>query len=444
MTGKTVDGQTVREASGNVYLVHGNINVYCNTAIQYIDLNKVELIGDVKIYQDTLSLFAPKAIYYGNEGKAVCDNGVTLKDPVATVKANNGIYFFNESKAIFNGNVIVTNPTYKITSNKLTYLRNTEDSFARENVVVTTDSAIIRAENIDFYKRQGKTYAFQNVTIESDSSIINSDTLTNYSFEKKSIAVSNVKLNNLRNNVLVYGDYLENYEKTKYSFLRGNSKLVQVENKTDTMFIYSKTMEAFRQTPEKYIAKDSVEIIRKDFLSRSRKGVYSKSLDTAFSSMQLTGEPIVWQDNLQITSDSILAELKNKKIKTVYCIKLDSLVNSKISFLIIQNKDTSISTRNDQVSGKDIIIHFDYDKINYVNVNKKSNSIYFMYEENKPNGVNIADGENMIISFDNEQKVYKVRIDKDPKGRYVPENKIGNENLYLPGYNLRKDKPVKR
>ncbi len=113
LTGKTVDGKSIREAIGNVHFVQGNVDVYCNEAIQFIDDNKVELRGNVKIYQDTLSLFTSKATYYGNEKKAICEGSVTLKDKNATLRADNGVYFFNDAKAIFNGDVIIINPQYQ-------------------------------------------------------------------------------------------------------------------------------------------------------------------------------------------------------------------------------------------------------------------------------------------------------------------------------------------
>jgi lipopolysaccharide assembly outer membrane protein LptD (OstA) len=444
LTGRTENGQTIREAIGNVHLVQGNVKVYCNKAYQYIDANKVELIGDVKIFQDTVALYTSKATYYGNEGKAICEGGVTLKDPNATLRANHGIYYFNDAKAVFDNDVIIVNPTYKITSDHLIYFRNNEDSFAKGNVIVVRDSTIIKAENIDFYKRQGKTYATQNVNIEQDSSIIYCDTLTDYSNEKKSIASGNVKLNNMRNNVNVYGDYLENYENTKYTFIKGNAKLVQVEKEKDTMFIYSKTMESYREIPEHYIAKDSVDVIRDKFYSKSGYAVYSKTTDKDIDKMSFYIKPIVWNDNVQMTGDTIFADLKEKKLQTIDAKKIDELAGSEFSFMIVENKDTNFIDRFDQVTGKNITIHFLEDKVNYVEVNKNSNSLYFMYDDKKGNGVNISEGMNMIITFDKDQKVDKVRIEKKPKGQYVPEVKLSTVTLTLPGFNLRRDKPARR
>lgn len=444
LTGKTVDGKTVREASGNVHFVQGNVDVYCNDAVQYIDENRIELKGNVKIYQDTLSLFTSKAVYYGTDKHAVCEGGVTLKDPNATLRADNGVYYFADAKAIFKGDVIIINPQYRITSKELTYMRNTEDSFARGDVIVTTDSAVIKAVSIDFFKRIGKTYAMDNVSIESDSSIIYSDTLTDYSFEKKSIASGKVKIVNLRNNLIVTGNYAENYDIQKYSFVKGNAKLTQIENERDTLLIYSTILETFRIKPERYVAKENVEVIRGNFLARSDTAVFAKTKDVNTEEMSLFPRPVIWQDNLQLTADSVYAQIVNRKLSMVYAKKLEGYSISKNSFLLTANRDTFFVDRYDQITGRDIKIKFENDSIKSVSVFKNSSSIYYVFDDLKANGVNIVDGENMYITFGEDGKVSKIRIEKNSKGQYVPEPKIATVQTRLPGFILRTDKPVKK
>lgn len=444
LTGKVIDGTSVREASGSVKFIQGNVTVFCNSAVQYIEANKIELTGDVKLFQDTVSLYTSKAIYTGNDKTANCEGGVTLKDPNATIRSNRGVYYFNDAKAIFKGDVIIINPQYKITSDELTYLRNTEDSYAKGKVIVTTDSAVISAENINFFKRQGKTFAFSDVKIISDSTTIQSDTLTNYSFEKKSIASGNVRIDNPSKSTTVYGNYLENYEQKNYTIIKGKAKLIRVGNEGDTLFIYSLQMEAFRNPPEYYVAKDSVEIIRGDFLAKCGNSTYFSPSEKSPESIAMTINPVLWQDNMQMTGDSISSEIESKKLKSVTVKKLPGTANSINSFLLINNKNVFFPDRYDQITGTDLKLTFKESKLTLANVYKNSQSIYFIYEENKGNGTNISDGENMVIYFDDEQKVSKIRIDKDAKGQFVPETLMSTVTLTLPGFEPRTDKPVRR
>ncbi len=444
LTGKTENGETIREVTGNVHFIQGDINVYCNTAIQYVEANRVELTGNVRIFQDTLSLFTERGVYFGNEQKAVCNSGITLKDPNASLRANKGIYTFADTKAFFTGNVIIVNPTYRITSDELTYFRNTEDSYCKGNVTVTTDSMIIKAGVLNYLRRQGITYAYDNASVIKDSVFISADTLKDFAFEKKSIATGSVILNDLRSKGVVKGDYLENYSAKKYAIVKGNSQLIKPEeNSKDTLFVYSDMLESFREEPEYYIATDNVSIIKGDFLSKSGIARYSKGLKDSVDIFALSKKPVVWQGNMQLTSDSVYAIIKNDKIQTVYAIKIWGLPKSEFSFLINQS-DSTFNNRFDQITGKKISIFFEEGKISLVKVDSTSSGIYFAYEDKKANGMNIFEGENMVIYFDTAQKVTKVKIEKDPVGKYVPENLINTVNTTLPGFYIRRDKPFRK
>ncbi len=443
LEGKSENNQTIREASGNVHFVHNNTDIYCNSAIQYVEQNRIELKGNVKIFKDTLSLYTEKAYYFGNESKAICENGITLKDPNATLRADRGIYYFNESKAHFTGDVIIVNPQYKITAKELIYFRNSEDSFCKGNVVVTTESSVIKAEYIDFYKRLGKTFAREKVSIEKDSLLIISDTLTDYSFEKKSIASGNVKINDYKTGMFATGDYLENYENTLYTIIKGDAVLIRPEKTGDTLFLYSKVLEAFRKKPEYYIARDSVNIIRSDFLARCGLSKYFTGVSDSVDVITLTDNPIVWQKDIQMVADSIYAEAIENKIRKVYAKRLPYIKNSRFS-LIISLSDSNFSDRYDQIKGNNIILNFDGSKLSWVFVDSNAVGIYYSYEGKKANGINFIDGEFMTIYFDENQKVKKVRIEKNPNGKYVPEILINTVDRFLPEFIIYEDKPKRR
>jgi lipopolysaccharide export system protein LptA len=443
LTGKVVDGKSVREAEGNVQFVQGNIRVFCNSATQFIDENRIILVGNVRIYQDTLTLTTSRGVYYGNEKRATGEGGVTLKDPNAILRADYGTYYFNEAKAIFNGDVIIRNPQYQITSKELTYYRNSEDSYAKGNVKVETDSAIITAENVDFLKRKGLSFAYQNAKLVSDSTVITADTLRDFSFENRSEASGNVTIVSENNNTVITGNFLENFEETNYTKITGNAKLQQIEQNangiSDTLFIYSNVMEAFRDKPEKYTASGNVETIRNEFMSRSENAFYFRDAET----VSLTGNPVVWQSTSQMTGDSIYAELPGKQLQTIYVMKFENSENP--SFLISQSDSIYFKERYNQVTGDNIIINFMNDKVNDVFSDNNSSSIYFLYEEDgKANGVNKISGVDMKVLFDSTEQVEKIIIEQDPTGQYASENNISEINLRLPGFIWRDDKPIRK
>lgn len=435
LVGKTIDGEQVREAVGNVSLTHNNLNITCNRVIQYYNLNKADLFGNVKVVQDTLTILAPQGTYYGNESKVVCPAGATLMDPKTTLKANYGVYLFSQDLANFRGNVRITdNKSYTITSDELDYYRNVQKSYARGNVKVVSDSSVIYSDNLVYEKLIGISTATGNVKIESDSTVITSKKATYYEFEKKSIAEEDVKIDFLTEDAVVYGNYAENYETRNYSFVKGKAILIQIESKdgkTDTTFIYSEKMESFRNKPEHYIAKDSVRTIRNDFLSVSQAGYYFRDISGKGGVITLARDPVVWKENLQVSGDSIYAFFK-EDVDDIYIIRS--------AFALQQNE--IVNSRYDQISGIFMHINFFDNQVNYIQVDTNAASIYFVYDTNNPNGANRSTGD-VIKLFFKEKKVDKVNIFGKPEGTYFPENLVNTDELRLLGFRIRADKPVR-
>lgn len=435
LVGRIIEGEQVREAIGNVSLSHNNIKINCTRVIQYFNQNKADLYGNVRVVQDTLSISAPQGTYYGNESKVVCPAGAVLTDPKTTLKANYGIYLFSQDLANFRGNVRITdNNSYTITSDELDYYRNVQKSYARGNVKVVTDSSVIYSDNMIYEKLIGISTATGNVRIESDSTVITSKKATYFEFEKKSIAEDSVRINFLTEDAVVTGDYSENYEKRNYSFIKGNAKLRQIETKNekqDTTFIYSGKMESFRNVPEHYIAKDSVKTIRNDFLSVSNSGYYFRDISGKGGVITLSGDPVVWKDNLQVTGDSIYANFKND---------IDDIFINHSAFAM-QESELSAG-RYDQISGIFMHIKFLEGEVNYIRVDTNAASIYFVYENELNNGVNRSAGDIIKLYF-NEKKVDRVNIYGKPKGTYFPENLVNLDELRLLGFRIRTNKPVR-
>lgn len=435
LVGKTIDGEQVREAVGNVSLTHNNVNITCNRVIQYYNLNKADLYGNVKVVQDTLTILAPQGTYYGNESKVVCPAGATLMDPKTTLKANYGVYLFSQDLANFRGNVRITdNRTYTITSDELDYYRAVQKSYARGNVKVVSDSSVIYSDNLVYEKLIGISTATGNVKIESDSTVITSKKATYYEFEKKSIAEENVKIDFLTEDAVVYGNYAENYETRNYSFVKGKARLIQIESKDgkiDTTFIYSEKMESFRNKPEHYIAMDSVRTIRNDFLSVSQTGYYFRDISGKGGVIALARDPVVWNENLQVSGDSIYAFFK-EDVDDIYIIRS--------AFALQQNE--IVTSRYDQISGIFMHIKFLDNQVNYIQVDTNAASIYFVYDTNYPNGANRSTGDVIKLYFKDKQ-VDKVNIFGKPKGTYFPENLVNTDELRLLGFRIRTDEPVR-
>lgn len=419
LIGKMVNGESVREVYGNVVLTQGNVVITCNKAIQYISRNEAELIGNVIAKKDTLTIKTARGFYFGNLSKTKSNSGVYLDDKKVILTADSGEYFFNEDRAVFETNVKLFDTTSTLTSTKLNY-----------------------------FQKQDRAVAIGNVKIVDPENEITADTLEHFRKTKITFAFSNVRIKNLKNNTEIYGEHLEDFRERNYSIIDIKPLLLQVdttyitredstkEAKLDTLFIKARLMESFRDSSEKYIATDSVLILKDEFASRNDLTLFYKEQNRIVINKigEEARQPIIWYKNSQLTGDSITIYLDGNKIT-----KLD--VNN-IAFMMSQNE--IYDNRFDQTSSDSIKIYFANNKINEADFFGKVYSIYYLYEGETKNGLTKSNSSKAKVLFKDDE-VSEVKLYINPASEYYPEKQVnGNEKSYLlPRFIIMEDRPTK-
>lgn len=417
LIGKVIDGESIREVSGNVILTQGNVKITCRKAIQYLSRNDAELIGDVVAKQDTLTIETERGFYYGNLRKTSSNSGVILNDKKVILTADAGEYYFDENKAVFQSNVKLYDTTSTLTSQKLIYLRNEDRAIATDNVKIIDSVNTIFADTIDHFRKKQITFASGSVVIKNNE-----------------------------NNSMVFGEHLEDYRESKYTIIDKLPMLVQVDTSKstdslgfesitiDTLIISCKVMEVYREPLQKFIATDSVKIIRGLFASNNDLTIYFKD-DEKIITQKISDEhkqPVLWYDNSQLTGDSITIYISDKKIR-----ELDVDGNA---FMLSQNKN--FNQRFDQSSAASIKMFFEDNKIQRAEFFGNVYSIYYLYEEEQPNGLMKANSRDAVIIF-NENEVSEVKLYGNPGSEYYPEQQVlGNEKSFqLPKFIFIDERP---
>lgn len=383
LVGKRYDSKTIRELIGSVQLKHENIYVWCDRAVQYVDENKVEAYGNLKVRQDTLLLEADQGVYLGDEKIAICERNVKLTDGRTTLEAEQGIYDAQKKLAIFRSKVKLVDSTTIVTADELFY----------------------------------------------------------YRMDKKSIATGNVVITNLEDNIKIYGGYFENYDSAKYSIVKNNPKLIQIDTSSsgdvDTLIVVGRFMESFRDTNiSMFSATDSVMIVRGNLSAVCGDVFYYDKEELII----LWRNPIVWYENSQISGDSIVVKLKDRRIDEVFVYG---------SAFAIDPADSAYPERFNQLKGKTMRIKFRENKIDELYVEKNAMSLYYIFEtdeigERKPNGVNYVSGDEVWIGF-KDGKMNRIKIIGGIEGIYYPEELVVNResNFNLDGFNYIKERPEK-
>jgi len=419
LIGKFVEGESVREVIGNVKLSQGNVNVTCDKAIQYLARNEAELIGNVIATQDSLTLKTKLGYYFGNLRKTKSTSGIILDDTQVILSADSGEYFFDETRAFFQSNVKLIDAATTMTAVELTYFKNLD-----------------------------KSIAIGNVEINDSDNIITADTLTHLRTSKYSIADGNVSIKNLTDNLTIFGEHLEDNGQLKYTLINMNPLLIQVDTtinvdavgedriSIDTLLIKSKVMESFRSGTNIFKAIDSVMILKGGFSSINDLTTYYRDEEKIITDkLQDAASPVLWYESSQLMGDSITIYLEEGQIKNL-------IVNNN-SFMLSQNKIFDI--RFDQTSSDNVELSFTNNRLQKAEFDGKVQSIYYMYDEDEPNGLVKSTAHKAVIVF-LENEIDQVRLYGSPTSEYHPEVKVeGLERTFtLPKFVLKENRPQKR
>lgn len=420
LVGKVVDGESVREVVGNVKLSQGNVIVNCNKAIQYLARNEAELIGNVIATQDSLTLKTEKGYYFGNLRKTKSTSGIVLDDTEVVLSADSGEYFFDEDRAFFQTNVKLIDSTTTLMADELTYFKNKD-----------------------------KSIAIGNVNINDRDNIITADKLTHLRKTKYSLADGNVSIKNLRDNLTIFGEHLEDDGQLKYTLTNKNPLLMQVdttfnteevdENRIsiDTLLIKSNVMESFRGGISVFKATDSVKILRGGFASVNDLTTYYRDEEKIITDKirEDASRPVLWYENSQLMGDSITIYLDDGQIK--------SLTVNNNAFMLSQNKTSD--KRFDQTSSDSVQLYFSNNRLERAEFAGKVQSIYYLYDEDIPNGLVKSTAHKAVIVF-LKNEIDQVRLFGSPTSEYHPEVKVeGLERTFtLPKFVLKENRPLKK
>jgi lipopolysaccharide export system protein LptA len=417
LVGKFIEGESIREVIGNVRLSQGNVTVTCNMAVQYLARNEAELIGNVIAKQDSLTIQTEKGYYFGNLRKTKSISGIVLDDTKVVLSADSGEYFFDESKAFFQTNVKLVDSTTTLLADELTYFKNLD-----------------------------KSIAVGNVKISDKDNIITADTLTHLRKTKFSFADGNVSITNFRDNLIVFGNHLEDNGQLKYTLINENPVLMQVDTtfnvdevdqnriSIDTLLIKSNVMESFRSGTNTFKATDSVKILRGGFASVNDLTTYYRNEEKIITSKirEDASRPVLWYENSQLMGDSVTIYLDEGQI--------NELIVNFNAFMLSQNK--IYDKRFDQTSSDSVHLYFSENRLERAEFAGKVQSIYYLYDDDVPNGLVKSTAHKAVIVF-RENEIDQVRLYGSPTSEYYPEVKVeGLERTFtLPKFVLKENRP---
>lgn len=450
---------------------HEGMRMYCDSAIFNEKENRFNAFGNIHIVQkDTLHIWGDELYYEGQTktaemfGKRIVmkDNQMTMHttylilereqntikytrwadifDEKSKLRSQKATYNMSTKDILFNSNVEITSDSTKVYSDTMNYNTKTNIStFYGPTNIITNDSTFIYTELGWYNTKTEESMSVKQSQMINKERLLQADTLFYNSQTKIGEGISNIYIEDTTQKLVVTGNkaYINNKDSLSYTFITNMAMVQQVDSK-DTLYLHSDTIWLDHDTSMniKFIkAYYHAKFFRNDIQGAAEYIKYSFE----DSILLMTNNPVFWNEQNQITADTILMNIGKNNI-----YGFQTYYNS----LVVQNSDTLTEYRFNQIGGKRMVGYFENNKLYLVNVFGNAQSIYYIWEENKDTtsslmGVNIGSGSEMKVYID-DKKIKKITTITSPVFYTDDEEKIIAEEKTLKGFMwMKKDRPKK-
>jgi lipopolysaccharide export system protein LptA len=368
--------------------------------------------GEVTLYTDTLIYNREKSLgYYTCGGKLV--------DSLNTLVSQHGYYYSDTKLAEFKYNVVGKNSNSTITSDTLTY--NTENKIATilgPTTILHSDSTIIYSELGWYNSATDQSQLLKKSLINhGDGKSLIGDTI----FYDKVIGVGeafqNVILKDSLNKIHLHGHYGYYKEEGEIGIITDSAMMVEFSQQ-DTTYIHGDTLYSYAINEDKMtLVYRNVRLFNNEF-----QGVCdSLTFCSADSVLHLMQMPIIWNDNQQITGDTIHIYPKDGTVDHMHVIN---------NAMMTQEEDT---LHYNQISGKEIIAYIINEELDHVDISGNVESIFFPNDQGDLIGMNTIKSSYMTVYF-KEGKLERFVVFPSPTAVMYPLSQITENMLYLPNY----------
>jgi len=401
---------------GNVVFRHDDALMYCDSANFFEASNSLDAYGHVKLVQgDTLTGYGDRLLYNGNtriarlrqnvrlihhEAVLTTDSlnydrendiayyytGGKIVDDLNTLTSRWGQYTPYNKRAAFRDSVHLVNDRFTMDTDTLLY--DTETHIAElvsPTVVLYEKQTTILSSSGLYDTRTEESQLFnRSQVIHSDGKFLTGDTIWYDKRQSFGRLFGNIELIDSTQQVTLRGNYGELYEQDSpasrhpewgaHGFATRNALLehwgdsLHTYMHADTLFTeqiaLSDTLPA-DSTYRRIRAYRSVRIYRDDMQGVCDSAVYLGNDSVG----KMYGSPVCWNDNNQVSADSIHIYFRNDEVDYAHGMG---------SAICIQQHDL---LHYNQMSGKEIFAHVKDGDVYRIDVNGNAETVFFPVDE---------------------------------------------------------------
>ena len=445
-----------RDNSGQVYIVHDGVEMWCDQAYVYTKDNFVKAYGSVNISQgDTIFMRSKYAEYNGNtqfafasgnvafndsktslktdtlyfdriKQQAFYRSGGTVKDTASTLTSSIGRYFADLKKYQFLSNVVIKNPKYTINSEQLDFYSESGIAYLYGKSIIKGETSTVYCERGYYNTRDDIGYFVKKSRVDYENRTIYGDSIYFDRNKNFASATNNIRLIDTLNNSFISGHYAEVFKEKDSVFITKRAVAITVRD-NDSIYVHADTL--------RITGKADNRILRGYYKARFfKKGLpgeepTSGKCDSIYVNektgiTKLLRKPILWTGENQMTGDTI------HLLRNIETSKLDTWKVFKNAFII--QKD---SAGYNQVKGERLIGLFTNNELDTINIEKNTQVIFFSRnEEQELVGINNTLSSTIQMYLKNQQ-TSGIRFNKKVSGKLYPPSQFPENARVLPGFN---------
>jgi lipopolysaccharide export system protein LptA len=442
-----MNGKKYTILSGDVKLKQQDVFMFCDSAVIQRDSNWVDAFGHVHIRQDTIDAFSDVLVYSGNNKTARMQRNVKLLTPGMTLLSNELVYntstktasystggkiirnesvitsqkgyFFSSTDLVhFKNNVVITDPNYQLNSDTLHYNMKTDVAYFLGKTKIINQHSTIECVN-GWYDSKNDWASFgKGTVVNNPPQILFTDSLF---YDRKrgwGRCYKNFEWRDSSMEVSITARYGEYFDERQYIVATLHPVLIY-KMEDDSLFLTADTLKSQTKsetdTTRVFFAYKHVRMFTKEMQGVCDSLFYSFE-DSMF---RFHYQPILWNDSIQMTADTIYLTVKNKKPNELKMLR-NGFIISPAAFDFF-----------DQIKGKNIYGYFLNNELHQVNVVQNAESLYFGKEDNgKILGANYAKSSVMRLYFANK-KMQKIAFVKKPEAVFTPIKQLPADQYHL-------------
>ncbi len=440
-------GPDVRRLIGDVRLKHEDALMYCDSAYLFSGNNIVHAYGNVHINQgDTVHLRADFIRYFGEKRFAEARGNVELYDDDATLTTDSldydiernvafypsggrivsgesiiesirGYYYSNDKVMFFKDEVNVVTPDYRIKCDTLKYNTETETAFFLGPSTIITEDLHIYCEN-GWHNTQTDISQFnKNAVITHENQVVKADSFYYDHSGNYGKGFFNVEMTDTVERIVLYGHYSLFEREPEYTMITDSALFVHYDEENDSLFLHADTLESFFDSTGEYRILNAFYGAR--FFSEDLQG-QCDSLYYTFqdSIIRMYTEPVLWNNETQLTADYMEIHSKDEEIDHV-------IMNGNAFIVSFEEGDYY-----NQIKGRDMTGYFNEGELSRVRVVGNAETLYYPKEEEEIIGVNVVASTTLMI-FMKDNSPERIRFETNPEATLYPLEDMSGSELFL-------------